>query len=185
MIIKKFKMISISKMTKKIFFSVLALASFLPFMTPKAKADYSFSGPSSSWGQSTSESSFSVNTDSMTCSSGGGTAPSLWVGVQGGEGVESDSDSNRDTNEIFNGGVAVNIPLGNRANKGANCSELLAIMEAEEFLSMMKSLKELNALDEDKAAMLIRTYMDKTGQKIGIDFKKVIKSDLGSEYGLD
>ena len=58
-------------------------------------------------------------------------------------------------------------------------------MEAEEFLSMMKSLKELNALDEDKAAMLIRTYMDKTGQKIGIDFKKVIKSDLGSEYGLD
>lgn len=174
-----------SKTARKLFVSIFALSSFIPLLSQKAKADYSFSGPSSSWGQSTSESSFSVNTDSMTCSSGGGTAPSLWVGVQGGEGIEYDSDSSRDTNEIFNGGVAVNIPLGNRANKGANCSELLAIMEAEEFLSMMKSLKELNALDDDKAAMLIRTYMDKTGQKIGIDFTKVIKSDLGSEFGLD
>ena len=178
-------MFSLSKTTKKLFVSVLAFSSLIPFISPKAKADYSFSGPSSSWGQSTSESSFSVNTDSMTCSSGGGTAPSLWVGVQGGEGNAYDSSSNRDKNEILNGGVAINIPLGNRANKGANCSELLAIMEAEEFLSMMKTLKDLNALEEEKAAMLIRTYMDKTGKKIGIDFTRVLKTDLGSEFGLD
>ena len=169
------------KTIKKLFISLVAFSAFVPFITSRAKADYSFSAPNSSWGQSTSESSFSVNTDSMTCSSGGGTAPSLWVGMQGGDGTESTTSSTTN-DEVLSGGIAVNIPLGSGSNKGADCTELLAIMEAEEFLSMMKSLQDLNALDPNKAALIVRTYMNKTGEKLGIDFNDVITTDLGTEF---
>ena len=172
------------KSIKKFFISLVAFSAFIPFISSRAKADYSFSAPNSSWGQSTSESSFSVNTDSMTCSSGGGTAPSLWIGMQGGDGTESTTSSTT-TDEVLNGGIAFNIPLGSGSNKGANCSELLAIMEAEEFLSMMKSLQDLNAINSTNAAMLVRTYMTKTGQKLGIDFSDVIENKLGTEFKED
>ena len=64
-------------------FRNIFLSLFLGLTPTNVLADYSFSGPGNFSTDST-DSSFSINKDSMSCSSGGGSAPAMWVGVQGG-----------------------------------------------------------------------------------------------------
>ena len=75
-------------------FRNLSLSLILGLIPTNVLADYSFSGPGSFSTDST-DSSFSINKDSMSCSSGGGSAPSMWVGVQGGNSDNADTGQKR------------------------------------------------------------------------------------------
>tara|TARA_B100001057_G_scaffold435702_1_gene466220 strand:+ start:211 stop:768 length:558 start_codon:yes stop_codon:yes gene_type:complete len=168
-----------NKMAKNFIFCFSFLSALFS-ITPnqKALADYSFSAPSSSYGQSTSDGSFEVYNDSMHCSSGGGTPPSLWVGAQNGNGKTNQVGTSITEDDVFSGGIAFNIPLGSPGNKGASCKKLLAILEAEEFLTMIKSLADLNILDSTKTSALIQTYFKNAGESIGVDITSSLKNEI-------
>ena len=72
-----------NKNISKNFFKNLFLSFFIALTPTSLLANYSFEVPGNFATDST-DSSFSINKDSMSCSSGGGSAPSMWVGVQGG-----------------------------------------------------------------------------------------------------
>ena len=141
-------------------------------------ADYSFSGPGSFSTDST-DSSFSINKDSMSCSSGGGSAPSMWVGVQGGNSDIIGGDLTKDqADDFLQAGLGFTIPLGSPGNKGANCNEVMAILEAEEFIKMIQLLSSTGAMDREKTNKLLVDFMDVIGKKLGVDIKSAMKPDF-------
>ena len=141
-------------------------------------ADYSFRGPGKFSTDST-DSSFSINKDSMSCSSGGGSAPSMWVGVQGGNSDIVGGDLTKDqADDFLQAGLGFTIPLGSPGNKGANCNEVMAILEAEEFIKMIQLLSETGAMDPEKTKNLLVNFMDVIGKKLGVDIKSAMKSDF-------
>ena len=89
-------------------FALLVLLSVQP-----AKADYSYDTPLSSPADST-DSTFSIDSNDTSCSSGGGSTPSLWVGASNGNGRTSvnDYDGTRKDDSFFTGTIGINIPLG-------------------------------------------------------------------------
>ena len=93
-------------------FRNLSLSLILGLIPTNVLADYSFSGPGSFSTDST-DSSFSINKDSMSCSSGGGSAPSMWVGVQGGNSDIIGGDLTKDqADDFLQAGLGFTIPLG-------------------------------------------------------------------------
>ena len=81
----------------------------------------------------------------MSCSSGGGSAPSMWVGVQGGNSDIEGGDLTADqADDFLQAGLGFTIPLGSPGNKVANCNEVMAILEAEEFIKMIQQLFKAN-----------------------------------------
>ena len=141
-------------------------------------ADYSFRGPGNFSTDST-DSSFSINKDSMSCSSGGGSAPSMWVGVQGGNSDIVGGDLTKDqADDFLQAGLGFTIPLGSPGNKGANCNDVMAILEAEEFIKMIQLLSETGAMDPEKTRDLLVNFMDVIGKKLGVDIKSAMKSDF-------
>ena len=165
---------------RNLFFSILI------GLTPTSLlADYSFSGPGNFSTDST-DSSFSINKDSMSCSSGGGSAPSMWVGVQGGNSDIVGGDLTKDqADDFLQAGLGFTIPLGSPGNKGANCNEVMAILEAEEFINMIKLLSETGAMDPQKTTDLLVDFMDVIGKKLGVDIKSAMKSDFIFEAKTD
>tara|TARA_B100000989_G_C19505128_1_gene456124 strand:+ start:411 stop:947 length:537 start_codon:yes stop_codon:yes gene_type:complete len=156
----------------------LILSLFLGLIPTNVLADYSFSGPGNFSTDST-DSSFSINKDSMSCSSGGGSAPSMWVGVQGGNSDIIGGDLSEDqADDFLQAGLGFTIPLGSPGNKGANCKEVMAILEAEEFIKMLLLLSDTGVMDTEKTKNLLVNYLEATGKKIGVDLKSAMKSDF-------
>ncbi len=154
------------------------LSLFLGLTPTNVLADYSFSGPGNFSTDST-DSSFSINKDSMSCSSGGGSAPSMWVGVQGGNSDIVGGDLTKDqADDFLQAGLGFTIPLGSPGNKGANCNEVMAILEAEEFIKMIQLLSSTGAMDPEKTNKLLVNFMDVIGKKLGVDIKSAMKSDF-------
>ena len=159
-------------------FRNIFLSLFLGLTPTNVLADYSFSGPGSFSTDST-DSSFSINKDSMSCSSGGGSAPSMWVGVQGGNSDIVGGDLTKDqADDFLQAGLGFTIPLGSPGNKGANCNEVMAILEAEEFIKMVRLLSESGVMDPEKTKNLLVNFMDVIGKKLGVDIKSAMKSDF-------
>ena len=161
------------------------LSLFLGLIPTNVLADYSFSGPGNFSTDST-DSSFSINKDSMSCSSGGGSAPSMWVGVQGGNSdIEGGDLTANQADDFLQAGLGFTIPLGSPGSKGANCNEVMAILEAEEFINMIKLLSETGAMDPQKTTDLLVDFMDVIGKKLGVDIKSAMKSDFTIEVKTD
>ncbi len=145
------------------------------------------------------ESSFSITTGEMSCSSGGGTPPSLFLGGMLGngnaknrtyndpyfEGVPS-SISIGQNDDFVTGLVGLTIPLGSRSNKDTDCEELLTIVELGGFLKMMESMRALNILDEVNAKAMIYTYLESTGKKLGLDLRAALvdPENISDNYSL-
>ena len=159
-------------------FRNIFLILFLGLTPTNVLADYSFSGPGNFSTDST-DSSFSINKDSMSCSSGGGSAPSMWVGVQGGNSdIEGGDLTANQADDFLQAGLGFTIPLGSPGNRGANCNEVMAILEAEEFIKMIQLLSSTGAMDPEKTKNLLVNFMDVIGKKLGVDIKSAMKSDF-------
>ena len=164
-----------------------------------ARAQYSYGSPSlqgSAIPQAT-QSTFSVQADGISCSTGGGTAPSFFVGGLGGSdtlnnraisdpttyGPNSDyyvigNTPNSSNNGFLAAGAGFNIPLGNPSNTNVNCQAILALVESNNFLKVMKSLKDLGALDDAKAANVIAEFLQVTGKRLNVDLTTALRPDL-------
>ena len=68
--------------------------------------------------------------------------------------------------------------MGSPGNKGANCKEVMAILEAEEFIKMLLLLSDTGVMDTEKTKNLLVNYLEATGKKIGVDLKSAMKSDF-------
>ena len=94
----------------------------------------------------------------------------MWVGTMAGNGNTdaNDYDGTDKSDDFFTGGVGFNIPLGSKKNYN-NCDRVLAIVEAEKFIKMVGSLKDLGVMDEVKAKTVVNKYLVSTENKLGID----------------
>ena len=104
-----------TKSLQNLFIAFGVLGSFF-FFQNKAYADYSFDTTSDVWSTETSDSVFELNAseDEVSCSAGGGSTPSMWVGTMTGNGNTdaNDYDGTDKSDDFFAGGVGFNIPLG-------------------------------------------------------------------------
>ena len=161
------------------------LSLILGLIPTNVLADYSFVGPGN-FSTNSTDSTFTINKDSMSCSSGGGSAPSMWVGVQGGNSDIVGGDLTKDqADDFIQAGLGFTIPLGSPGNKGANCNEVMAILEAEEFIKMIQLLSDTGAMDPEKTKDLLVNFMDVIGKKLGVDIKSAMKSDFIIEAKID
>ncbi len=161
------------------------LSLILGLIPTNVLADYSFVGPGN-FSTNSTDSSFTINKDSMSCSSGGGSAPSMWVGVQGGNSDIVGGDLTKDqADDFIQAGLGFTIPLGSPGNKGANCNEVMAILEAEEFIKMIQLLSDTGAMDPEKTKDLLVNFMEVIGKKLGVDIKSAMKSDFIIEAKID
>ena len=161
----------IKKRIHIIFFTFGIVSSFFLFQN-KTFADYSYDVTSDVWSTETSDSVFELTAsdDEVSCSAGGGSTPSMWVGSMTGNGGTSvnDYDGTDKTDDFFTGGVGFNIPLGRKANYN-NCDRVLAIVEAEKFIKMISSLQDLGVIGEEKLKEVVNNYLVTTENKLGID----------------
>ena len=148
-------------------------------LTQKTLADYEFSVDDifpESYPGSTS-SSFSITKDSSTCSTGGGSVPSLWVGAQSSNGdTQGGTLTTKESNDFVNGGIGFVIPLGQKLN--TDCQNLLAILEFQEFLSTIDTLNNMGVVDKSKIATVIQNYVKKVSIELGVDLNSAINTDL-------
>ena len=168
----------IKKRLHKIFFTLGIVGSFF-LIQNKTFADYSYDVTSDVWSTETSDSVFELTAsdDEVSCSSGGGSTPSMWVGTMTGNGGTSvnDYDGTDKTDDFFTGGVGFNIPLGRKANYN-NCDRVLAIVEAEKFIKMISSLQDLGVIGEEKLKEVVNNYLVTTENKLGIDLLSSINT---------
>ena len=161
----------IKKRVTKLFLTFGLISSFFAFQQ-KTFADYSFETTSEVWSTETSDSVFELNAseDEVSCSAGGGSTPSMWVGTMTGNGNTdaNDYDGTDKSDDFFAGGVGFNIPLGSKKNYD-NCDRVLAIVEAEKFIKMVGSLQDLGVYNEDKVKEVVNKYLLSTENKLGID----------------
>jgi len=54
----------------------------------------------------------------------------------------------------------------------------MAILEAEEFIKMVRLLSESGVMDPEKTKNLLVNFMDVIGKKLGVDIKSAMKSDF-------
>ena len=161
----------IKKRVTKLFLTFGLISSFFAFQQ-KTFADYSFETTSEVWSTETSDSVFELNAseDEVSCSAGGGSTPSMWVGTMTGNGNTdaNDYDGTDKSDDFFAGGVGFNIPLGSKKNYN-NCDRVLAIVEAEKFIKMVESLQDLGVYNEEKTKEVVNKYLVNTENKLGID----------------
>jgi len=147
------------------------ISSFFIFQN-KTFADYSYDVTSDVWSTETSDSVFELTAseDEVSCAAGGGSTPSMWVGSMTGNGETSanDYDGTERNDDFLVGGIGFNIPLGRKTNYN-NCDRVLAIVEADRFLKMVESLKDLGVIDEEKVKIVVNKYLVNTENKLGID----------------
>lgn len=151
-------------------FALLVLLSVQP-----AKADYSYDTPLSSPADS-NDSTFSIDSNDTSCSSGGGSTPSLWVGASNGIGRTSanDYDGTRKDDSFLTGTIGINIPLGAKHSDNA-CKKLLALVEAKELLNVIESLKSLGLLNEEKARTKIKESFARLSRSANVDLSPLIE----------
>ena len=159
---------------------ILLLAGvLLSPLTQKTFADYEYSVeeilPESFPGSTSSN--FSITKDSSTCSSGGGSVPSLWVGAQSGNGdTQGGTLTTKESNDFVNGGIGFVIPLGQKLT--TDCQNLLAILEFQEFLTTIDTLNNMGVLDQSKIATVIQNYVKKVSIELGVNLNSAINTDL-------
>ena len=93
--------------------------------------------------------------------------------------------STRRVTYYIQAGLGFTIPLGSPGNKGANCNEVMAILEAEEFIKMIQLLSDTGAMDPEKTKDLLVNFMEVIGKKLGVDIKSAMKSDFIIEAKID
>ena len=168
-----------TKRLQNLFIAFGVLGSFF-FFQNKSYADYSFDATSDVWSTETSDSVFELNAseDDVSCSAGGGSTPSMWVGTMTGTGNTdaNDYDGTDKSDDFFTGGVGFNIPLGSRKNYN-NCDRVLAIVEAEKFIKMVGSLKDLGVINDEKVKAVVNKYLVNAENKLGIDLTSSFSSD--------
>ena len=180
-----------------------SFATTMAFFWTPAKAQNYYGSPSFSdtITPTATQSTFSIQADGISCSTGGGTAPSLFIGGLTGndmlnfpnvsdpydydlEGAGSTSSSQGSSNSGFvAAGMGFNIPLGNPSNANVNCQAVLALVESSNFLKIMKSLKDLGALDESKAGAVIAEFLRVTGKRLKVDLTEALRPDLTMDPG--
>tara|TARA_B100000212_G_scaffold238528_1_gene181588 strand:- start:55 stop:567 length:513 start_codon:yes stop_codon:yes gene_type:complete len=169
----------LKKKFTKLFLTFGIISSCFAFQQ-KTLADYSFDATSDVWSTETSDSVFELNAsdDDVSCSAGGGSTPSMWVGTMAGNGNTdaNDFDGTDKSDDFFTGGVGFNIPLGSKRNYN-NCDRVLAIVEAEKFIKMVGSLKDLGVMGEAKVKAVVNKYLVSTENKLGIDLTSSLSSD--------
>ena len=143
-----------------------------PFDKNKSYADYSYDVTSDVWSTETNDSTFELTADSeeISCSAGGGSTPSMWIGSMAGNGNTNanDFDGTDKADDFIAGGVGFNIPLGGKSNY-SNCNKILAIVETEKFLKVVGELNSLGVIDETKMKSLIAKYLKTNESKFGTD----------------
>ena len=151
-------------------FLIFGLSSFL-INQNKLNADYFFNADRIDMIQS-NDSNFDLDAsnDNLSCSSGGGSIPSFWVGTSAGEGstTANNYDGTEQKDDYLAAGLGFNIPLGSK-NNYRNCDKLLSIVETDRFLKMMKSLKELGVMDDEKLKNVVNEYLSKAKDQFGIE----------------
>ena len=166
------------KLKLKSFFLIMGFLTSFSLFPTKAIADYDFDVTSDVWSTDTNDATFefSADEDELSCSAGGGSTPSMWVGTMGGNGNTSvnDFDGTEKADDFFTGGVGFNIPLGGKSNY-KNCDKILAIVETERFLKMIKELKSLEVYDEDQIKTAISKYFSTVEKKLGTEFVSTFK----------
>jgi hypothetical protein len=173
------------KASKKI---VLAMIATIPFFLPhKLQAEqFYYESPLHEFAPDSQEGSFSLNAESMSCSSGGGTVPSMFAGLNSGrDGYNTRyiGDNSNSSGGHVSGLVGFNIPIGSPGNKGSNCSALLAVVEVEEFLKMLGSLKELGIFDDKKIKKALFTFLESRTDVLGHDLVLALGGSDGSSLG--
>ena len=152
---------------------VLGIFSSFGFLQNKLLADYSYDTSSEIQVTETTDSTFDLtySEDELSCSAGGGSTPSMWLGTMTGNGNTSanDYDGTNKKDDFLTAGLGFNIPLGKKSNYN-NCDKVLAIVETEKFVKMIGSLQELGVVEEDKIKILLNEYLAKVQGKLGIDF---------------
>ena len=180
-----------------------SFATTMAFFWTPAQAQNYYGSPSFSdtITPTATQSTFSIQADGISCSTGGGTAPSLFIGALTGNdmlnfpnisdpyaydlegaGAGSSSSSKASSNSGFvAAGMGFNIPLGNPSNANVNCQAVLALVESNNLLKIMKSLKDLGALDESKAGAVIAEFLRVTGKRLKVDLTEALRPDLTME----
>lgn len=160
---------------------IFSILSSLGFLQNKVLADYSYDTSSEIQVTETTDSSFELtySEDELSCSAGGGSTPSMWVGTMTGNGNTSanDYDGTNKTDDFLTAGLGFNIPLGAKSNY-KNCDKVLAIVETEKFINMIGSLQDLGVVEEDKIKKLLNEYLATIQGKMGIDFVSTLDFNL-------
>jgi len=129
---------------------------------PNSYSQYAYTSPSFSEETlpSATEASFSINADGISCSSGGGSRPMFYSGLGLGHdqlGTSSVQDGGSPTfiqpysggNAYLSAGAGFIVPIGGR-NTTEDCSRTLELVELSRELTVIKSLKDLNLIEENR-----------------------------------
>ena len=78
------------------------------------------------------------------------------------------------------GPPALSLPEETPGNKGAHCKDVMAILEAEEFINMIQSLKAMELMEDEKAKLLIVKFMKKIGDELEIDLVSSMETNFAT-----
>jgi len=174
--------------SSNIFLTLIILFCGLEASTSrKTYAQYNYSSPTTSEAQisppSTTKDTISIQADGVSCSSGGGSMPYFYLG--GGAGKDNLDNSSYQLDDInggryyqpYNGrnnflaaGAGVVIPFGNQL-ADADCSTILAFVEANGYLDVLTGLQKLGVLDEDQLKTLGSKFLNQLHGKLGLDLE--------------
>lgn len=156
--------------------SVFSFLAIILFST-KVSADYSFDTPEILLPE-TIDGTFSIETESTSCSSGGASTPNFTLGVSHGNGNMSvnDFDGTPKSNDFLSGMAAISVPLGAK-NSDNMCRKYLALVEVKEMLQIISSLEDLGMLDKKTAKRQISLYLKKMNKSMDIDIGKMLKEE--------
>ena len=154
--------------------SINCLSSLL--YPSKAAAQYAYSSPSLeafSLPLST-QPTFSIQADGVSCNSGGGSAPSLFFGLVGGKDLrntpDDDSSINDGTTNFASALAGFNIPLTSSITKNVNCQTILGLIEGKNYLAILKSLKDMGAIDDKTLKIKLEEFMKAASQRLSVSF---------------
>ena len=169
----------------------------LPLFTGEAVAQYAYSSPTfdgSSLNLAT-QSTFSIQADGINCSSGGGTAPAFHIGGMGGQaqlrnnnpygspGLNPDGiayinteNPYRGANGVVSGMAGFVIPLGDPSNRNVDCRKVLALVESNNFLKMVKSMKELGIVTDEQIKKMSGQFFTGMGKRLKVNVNEVLSA---------
>jgi hypothetical protein len=158
-------------------FVALSLSCLSTALNPySAIAQYAYSSPSlNTFALPVStQPTFSIQADGVSCNAGGGSAPSLFFGVVGGKDsrITPNNDSTvNDGSSNFGSAVAgFNIPLTSPSTRNVNCQTILGLIEGKNYLAILKSLKDMGAIDDKTLQLKLDEFMTAASKRLNISF---------------
>ena len=173
----------------------------LPLFTGEAVAQYAYSSPTfdGSTLNLATQSSFSIQADGINCSSGGGTAPAFHIGGMGGQsqlrnnnpygspslnpdGTAYINTENpyRGANGIVAGMAGFVIPLGDPSNRNVDCRKVLALVESNNFLKMVKSMKELGIVTNEQIKEMSGQFFAGMEKRLKVNMNEVLSASTNN-----